>query len=163
VHPGPGGEAVLFRGLKEEFGRMIFEKESSLGHRTKVQSMLPAAARGSDTWRRNVWRPMYIRLLLQFTLTLAYIKALSKTLPNIHGSSHVPAPRQTPTTTCRRRWLNFSTVTQGRFFFKNHPAKFFLRGPWGNSGVRSAQTNKHPQFEIERLSGWRSTFSKNFF
>jgi len=50
-------------------------------------------ARGGEAWRRNVWRPVYIRLSLQVSLTLACIKALSKTLPNKHGASHVPAPR----------------------------------------------------------------------
>jgi len=49
-------------------------------------------ARGGEAWHRNVWRPVYIRPSLQLSLTLACIKALSKTLPNIHGASHVPAP-----------------------------------------------------------------------
>jgi len=60
---------------------------------------------------------------------LACIKALSKTLPNIHGSSHVLAPRLTSANSCRRRWLNLRSVLPGRF--KNHLAKFFLRDPWG--------------------------------
>jgi len=55
----PGGEDSL-RGPKEEFGRMIFEKESSMGDRTKLQSTPSAAARGSKAWRRNVWRTVYI-------------------------------------------------------------------------------------------------------
>jgi len=38
-----------------------------------------------------------------------------------------------------RRWLNFSTVPQGRFFFQNHPAKFFLRGTWGKPLLRGIQ------------------------
>jgi len=84
--------------------------------RTKVQSTPSAAARGGEAWRRNVWSPVYIRLSLQLSLTLACIMALSKTLPNIHGASHVPAPRLTSTSTCRRLLLNFSTVPQGRFF-----------------------------------------------
>ena len=62
-----------------------------------------------------------------------------KTLPNIHGVSHVPAPRLTSTSTCQRCWLNFSTVPQGRFFVENHPAKFSLRGPWGNPLLRCTQ------------------------
>jgi len=72
-----------------------------------------------------------LRLSMQLSLTLACIKALSKTLLNIHGASHVPAPRLTSTSSCRRRWLNFSTVPQERLFFNNHQAKFFLRAPWG--------------------------------
>jgi len=46
---------------KEEFGRMIFEKESSLGDSTKFQSMPSAAARGGEVWRRSVCCPVYIR------------------------------------------------------------------------------------------------------
>jgi len=34
---------------------------------------------------------------------------------------------------------NFSTVPQGRFLLKNHPAKFFLRGPWGKPLLRGTQ------------------------
>jgi len=34
-----------------------------------------------------------IRLSLQVSLTLACIKTLSKTLPSMHGASHVPASR----------------------------------------------------------------------
>jgi len=88
---------------KEEFGRIIFEQKSSLRDCTKVKSTPSAAARGGEALRRNVWRPVYIRLSLQLSLTLACIKALSKTLPNIHGSSHVPVPRLTSTSSCRRR------------------------------------------------------------
>ena len=50
---------------------------------------------------------------------------------NIHGSSHVPATHLTSTSSCRRHWLNFISVPHGRLFFKNHPAKFSLRDPWG--------------------------------
>jgi len=86
----PGGE-VPSGAPKEEFGLMTLEKKSSLGDRTNVQSTPSAAARECEAWRRNVRRPVYIRLLLQLSLTLACIKALSKTAPNIHGSSHVAA------------------------------------------------------------------------
>ena len=75
---------------------------------------------------------VYIRLLLQLSLTLACIKALSKPLLNIHGSSHVPAPRLTSTSSYWRRWLNFSTVPQGRFLNIIRPNSSFevplLRG-----------------------------------
>ena len=43
--------------------------------RTNVQSSPSAAARGGLAWRRNVWWPVYISLLLQLSLTLACIKA----------------------------------------------------------------------------------------
>ena len=66
------------------------------------------------------------------SLTLACIKALSKTVPNPHGSTHIPTPRLISPSTCRGHWQIFSTDPPGRFFFKNHPAKFFLRDPWGN-------------------------------
>jgi len=36
------------------------------------------------------------RKKLQLSPTLACIQALSKTLPNIHGASHVPAPPRAP-------------------------------------------------------------------
>ena len=36
---------------KEEFGRMIFEKISFIGDRTKVKSTPSAAARGDEAWR----------------------------------------------------------------------------------------------------------------
>ena len=39
--------------LKEEFGWMIFNKKSSMGDRTKVQSTRSAAAGGGEAWRRN--------------------------------------------------------------------------------------------------------------
>jgi len=95
----------------------------ALGDRTKVH--------GNCSWRWGVApecvNPVYIRLSLQLSLTLTCIKALSKTLLNIHGTSLVPAPCLTSPSTCLRRWRNFSTVPQGRFFFKNHPAKYFLR------------------------------------
>ena len=131
----------------------------------------------------------FIRLSLELSLTLVYIKALSKTLPNTHGESHVPAPRLTSTSACRHRWLNFSTIPQKDyfskiilpnshfrppegnlscvtrsgdtphlheqlptevteilvrslredFFFKNHPAKFFLWAPWGKPLLRGTQ------------------------
>ena len=51
-------------------------------------------------------------------MVLACIKALSKTLPNIHMSSHIPAPRLTSTSSCRKRRLNFA-VPKGRFFQKS--------------------------------------------
>jgi len=98
-------ERLLSGAPKEEFGRIIFETKSSLGDCTKVQSTPWAAASGGGAWRWNVRRPMYIRILLQLRLTLACIKALSKTVPNIHGFSHVPAPRLTSTSTCRQRWM----------------------------------------------------------
>ena len=41
-------------GPKDEFGRMIFEKKSSLEDRTKVQSRTSAGARGGEAWRWNV-------------------------------------------------------------------------------------------------------------
>ena len=41
-------------GPTEEFGRMIFEKKSSLGGRIGVQSTPSAAARGGEAWRWNV-------------------------------------------------------------------------------------------------------------
>jgi len=51
-----------------------FWKKSSLGNRTKVPSTPLVAARGGEAWHWNVWRPVYIRLSLQFSLTLACIK-----------------------------------------------------------------------------------------
>ena len=112
-----------------------FWKKTSQGDRTKVQSTPLAAARGGEAWRQNVWRSVYIKLLLQLSLTLACIKTLSKTLPNIHGSSLVPAP-------CHGPYLHEQLPTAltelqygppEKIFFKTHPAKFFFRGPWGKS------------------------------
>jgi len=47
-------ERLLSGAPKEEFGRTIFEKKSSLEDCTKVQSTPSAAARGGEVWRRNV-------------------------------------------------------------------------------------------------------------
>jgi len=65
---------------------MIFEKNLPWTDHIKIRSTPSAAAPGGEAWRRNVCRPVYIRLLLQLNLTLACIKALSKTLHTIHGS-----------------------------------------------------------------------------
>jgi len=40
--------------LKEEFGCMVFEKKSSMGDLTKVQSTPLASARGGQAWRQIV-------------------------------------------------------------------------------------------------------------
>jgi len=60
---------------KEEFGWMILEKN------IEVQSKPSAAARGGEAWRRNVWWPMYIRLLLQL---------------RVHSSLHKGAVQNSP-------------------------------------------------------------------
>jgi len=54
-------------------------------------------------------------------------EALSKTLLNLHGSSHFPALRHTSSSSCRGLSLNFSTDPHGKICFKNHPAKFFVQ------------------------------------
>jgi len=125
--------------MKKKFGRMILGKKSSVGDRTNVQSPPSATAHGGEAWRQNVWRSVYIRLSLQLSLTLACIKTLPNTLPNIHRASHVPAPRLTSTSTCRRRWLNFGTVPQGRFLSKIVRPNFSFGGPWGKPLLRGAQ------------------------
>jgi len=88
----PGGKAS--QGPRRK--NLIFEKKSSPGGRT-VQSTTLAAARGGEAWRRNVWRHVFIGLLLQLspTVTVAciHVQVLSKTLPNINGSSHVQTDR----------------------------------------------------------------------
>ena len=122
---------------KEEFDRMIFPKKSSLGDRTKVPL---AAAGGGEAWHRNVWHPVYIRPSLQLSLTLACIKALSKSLPNLlvtRGVTRYGASMST----CRRRWPKFSMVPQGRFFFKNIRPNSSFEAPEGSlsSGVRNAK------------------------
>ena len=53
-------------------------------------------ARGGEAWRRNVWRPVYIRPSLRLSLILGCVQALSKNLPNLHGPSHVAAPPPAP-------------------------------------------------------------------
>jgi len=113
-------------------------------------------------WRRNVCCPVYIRLSLQLSLTLACKKALSKTLPNIHGAAHVPAPRLTSTTRsrCRRRWLNLSTIHQKGFLFKNHLAKFFIRGPWGKPLLRGTQ---RAGSSSSRTNFWTTSLGGSYF
>jgi len=106
-----------------------FLSKMYMGDRTKVQSTPTAASR----------RGVYYSLSLQLSLTLDCIKALSKTLPKVHRSSNVPAPRLTSTGSCRWRWLNFSTVPQERFFSKIILAEFFLRDPWGKPLLQSTQ------------------------
>jgi len=82
-------------GPKEEFGRMIFQKKSSLGDRTKVPWQLLVEVRlkckETITADENVKKPSP-----QLSLTLACVIALSKTLPNLHGASRVPAPPRAP-------------------------------------------------------------------
>jgi len=46
---------------KKEFDRMIFEKKSSLGGRTKVQTTPSATARGGEAWHWNVCSHVFIR------------------------------------------------------------------------------------------------------
>jgi len=72
-------------------------------------------------------------------------EALSKTLLNIHGVSRVPAPRLTSTSNCRSADGVDCTVPQGRFFFKNHPAKFFFRGLWGKPLLQGTQREQFNQ------------------
>ena len=116
---------------EEEFGRMIFQKNIPLGAVLKF--------RGSCSWRwgmvMEIVMPVYIRPSLQFSLKLICTKALSKTLPNIHGASHVPAPPRAPADVA-----DWNLVRSPReYFLKNHPAKFFLRGPWGKPLLRGTQ------------------------
>jgi len=66
----PGGEPSL-RGPKARIWPDDCWKKSSLGDRTNFQSMLSAGARGGEAWRRNVWSPVYTKLSLQLSLTLA--------------------------------------------------------------------------------------------
>jgi len=94
-----------------------------------------AAARGGEAWQSKVWCPVYIRPSLQFSLTLTCTKALSKTLPNIHGLSHVPAPPRAPADVVDRNLVR----SPREDFFWNHPAKFFLWGPWGKPLLRGTQ------------------------
>jgi len=67
---------------------------------------------GKVAWRRNEWRPVYIRLSLQLSLTLACIKALSKTFPNIHGCLRSESSYYTSKHTCCspacRTWMVYS-------------------------------------------------------
>jgi len=48
---------------KDEFSRMICEKKSSMGIRTKVPSMPLAATCGCEARRQNVWWPVHISLI----------------------------------------------------------------------------------------------------
>ena len=94
----PRGETYL-GGPKEKFGLMIFEKNPSWGTVLKLsqrhQHLLVEVRHGDVGVAPE--RVMYMRLPLQVRFTLDYIKALSKTLPNIHWSSRVPAPHLTST------------------------------------------------------------------
>jgi len=76
-------------------------------------------------------------------MCLACIKALSKTLPNIHGSSHIPALRLTSTSSCRTRRLNFA-VPKRRFFQKSFcqilPARPLREAPHPGYATRPCNT-----------------------
>jgi len=91
-----------------------------------------------EAWHRNVWRPVYIRPSLQPSLPLACTKALSKTLPNIHGASHVPAPPCTSADVVDRNLVRFPRAF---FFRKTIRPKFPFGAPEGSkaSGVRNAK------------------------
>ena len=95
--------------------------------------------RGGEAWRRNVWRPMYIRLSLQLSPTLDCIKALSKTLPNIHGASNVPAPRLTSTTVSD--WTYVRSPREdffSKWFFSKPHSSFGAPEGSPSCGVRNA-------------------------
>jgi len=117
----PRGGSYI-EGLKEEFDLMIFGKNPFWGTVLKFSQrhwrLLVEVRRGDVGVAPE--RVMYIRLPLYSTFTLNHIKALSKTLPNIHASSRFPSSLLTSTknSESRRCWLNFSTVPQGRFFLK---------------------------------------------
>ena len=85
----------------------------SLSSEMLIDSQILARKPGDDPCSA-----LSIKLLLQLSLTLACIKAVSKTLSNIHGSSHVLARAPRPMSSCRQHWLNFSTFPQERFFSK---------------------------------------------
>jgi len=101
---------------------------------------IPAVIGGLAVWRHNENNCAPRRRGHKtITANWACMKALSKTLPNMHGSSHVPAQRLTFTSSCWRHWLNFSTVPNGRFFFKIIRPNSSLGTPEGSLcfGVRN--------------------------
>jgi len=118
----PGGDASLTGPEGRIWPDDVWTK-SSLGVRSNVQSPPAAAAGGGGAWRWNVWRPLYIRLSLQLSLTLACINVLSKTLRNIHGASHVPAPSLTSKICCLFVWL----------FVGIKPVKLYSASCWKGS------------------------------
>jgi len=63
--------------------------ESVLKFRQCPWQLLVDVRRGARTFDD----PCILVSFMQLSLTLACIKALSRTPPDIHGSSHVPAPR----------------------------------------------------------------------
>ena len=95
------------------------------------------SARGGKAWHRNVWRPVYVRPSLQLSLTLACIKAMSKTLHNLHGASHDPAPPRAPADVVHR---NLVRSPREDFFWKIIRPNSSFGGPGGSlsSGVRNA-------------------------
>ena len=46
---------------------------------------------------------------------------------------------------------NFSTVPQWNIFCKNHPAKFFLRAPWGKPLLRGTQPSNRKNWRLEKI------------
>jgi len=97
--------------------------------------------------RTNVWQGFYSKNKIPSNAW----NILRVTAVQHHSSLHKGAVQNSPwstrsvtrsgasTSTCQRHWLKFSTVSQGRFFLKNHPAKFFLRGPSGKPLLRGTQ------------------------
>jgi len=109
-----------------------------------------------------VWRPVYIRPSLQLSLTLACIKALSKTLPNIHRASHVLAPPgafadvvdRNLVRSPRLDWGSDLVRGQSKWSLKTSKSHFVVK--WRN----------HPNFLISasflRSRSWHLSFISRF-
>jgi len=97
--------------------KLCCDVEPSILHSTAVENLnffhkIPSRAAADGVDRTLVRSPredifyklsgqiLHSRLLLQLSLALACIKALSQTLSNTHGSSNIPAPRLTSTSNC---------------------------------------------------------------
>ena len=110
-----------------ESGQMIFEKKSSLEDQLKIsqrrRQLLVEVRRGA----RTCDTPCILERDLDsaFMQTIVWLTC-SDSL--IYTGRHTFQRHALPLRGAADG-VNFSTVPQGRFFFKNHPAKFFLRGP----------------------------------
>jgi len=107
---------------KEEFGRMIFEKKSSLGDRAKAQSpTLVELRRGAGTCDA----PCLLGRVLDSAFMQARVRLTCSDSLIYTGRHTFRRHASPPLALVTELWYG----PPGKIFFKNHPAKFFLRGP----------------------------------
>ena len=146
---------------KEEFGRMI-SKSSSLGDRTKFWSTTSAGARGGAGTCDN---PCILGRVLDSAFVQVRVR-LNCSDGLIYTGHHTLLCHASPP---RAAAAELSYNPPGKIFLKNHPAKFFLRGPWGKTLLRRKKRvgalevwMQNPNKKISNLVHHPAEFLSNF-